>query len=58
MTSTLGLSAATSRTNANRLASSAGPARMPRDVNPTQAEQRDLENYFMHLAAQQGAVTK
>jgi hypothetical protein len=37
-----------------RLASPAGPARMPRDINPTPAEQHDLENYFMHLAAQQG----
>jgi mono/diheme cytochrome c family protein len=36
-----------------RLASPAGPGRMPRDINPTQAEQHDLENYFLHLAAQQ-----
>jgi hypothetical protein len=36
-----------------RLASPAGPGRMPRDINPTRAEQHDLEDYFIRLAAQQ-----
>ena len=34
-----------------RLAPQAGAARMPRDINPTPAERRDLEDYFVHLAA-------
>jgi mono/diheme cytochrome c family protein len=41
-----------------RLASPAGPDRMPRDFNPTQAEQHDLENYFMRLAARQSPATE
>jgi hypothetical protein len=33
-----------------RLAPEAGAARMPRDINPTPAERRDLEDYFVRLA--------
>jgi len=33
-----------------RLAPEAGAARMPRDISPTPAERRDLEDYFVRLA--------
>jgi mono/diheme cytochrome c family protein len=39
-----------------RLAPQAGTGRMPRDVIPTPAELRDLEDYFVNIAASSGPV--
>ena len=39
-----------------RLAPQAGTGRMPRDVIPTPAELRDLEDYFVNIAAASGPV--
>ena len=40
-----------------RLSPEAGVERMPRGVNPTQAQQRELEGYFIGLALQQAPGT-